>query len=188
MWSRRTCGSRCRRSSTRWRASAGPRCRRAPRRASPSSARVPCDARPGGPGAAFRLFAARGGRRAMPENRTLRGAAALAAAVLGAAALVAAGGHDARAQDVGEKLLLDNDRVMVYEFLFPPGFRGEEHAAAANELAYVLDGEFVVVTKGQGTRTVKPGEVEYAATGRIHASLNETSRPARALVVILKRT
>ncbi len=86
----------------------------------------------------------------MPENRTLRWAAALAAAVLGAAALVAARGHDARAQDVGETLLLDNDRVTVYEFLFPPGFRGEEHAAAANEFAYVLDGEFVVVTKGQG--------------------------------------
>jgi len=122
----------------------------------------------------------------MPQNRTLRWAAALAAAVLGAAALVAARGHDARAQDVGEKLLLDNDRVMVYEFLFPPGFRGEEHAAAANEFAYVLDGEFVVVTKGQGTRTVKRGEVEYAAKGTIHASLNETSRPARVLVVMLK--
>jgi quercetin dioxygenase-like cupin family protein len=122
----------------------------------------------------------------MPENRTLRWTAALAAAVLGAAALVAARGHDARAQDVGEKLLLDNDRVMVYEFLFPPGFRGEEHAAVANELAYVLDGEFVVVTKGQGTRTVKRGGVEYAAKGTIHASLNETSRPARVLVVMLK--
>ncbi len=90
------------------------------------------------------------------------------------------------AQDVGETLLLDNDRVTVYEFLFPPGFRGEEHAAAANEFAYVLDGEFVVVTKGQGTRTVKRGEVEYAAKGTIHASLNETSRPARVLVVMLK--
>jgi len=122
----------------------------------------------------------------MPENRTLRWAAALAAAVLGAAALVAARGHDARAQDVGETLLLDNDRVTVYEFLFPPGFRGEEHAAAANEFAYVLDGEFVVVTKGQGTRTVKRGEVEYAAKGTIHASLNETSRSARVLVVMLK--
>jgi len=122
----------------------------------------------------------------MPENRTLRWAAALAAAVLGAAALVAARGHDARAQDVGETLLLDNDRVMVYEFLFPPGFRGEEHAAAVNEFAYVLDGEFVVVTKGQGTPTVKRGEVEYAAKGTIHASLNETSRPARVLVVMLK--
>src|SRR2546428_11002111 len=135
MWSRRTCGSRCRRSSTRLRASAGPRCRGGPGRASPSSARVACDARQGGPGAAFRRFDAREGRRAMPENRTLRWAAALAAAVLGAAALVAARGHDARAQDVGETLLLDNERVTVYEFPFPPGFRGEGHPAPPTKSA-----------------------------------------------------
>ena len=122
----------------------------------------------------------------MVENRTLRWAAALAAAVLGAAALVAARGHDAEGQEVGEKLLLDNDQVTVYEFVFPPAFRGEEHAAAANEFAYVLDGEFAVVTKGQGKRTLKRGEIEYAAKGTIHASLNETSRPARILVVMLK--
>lgn len=122
----------------------------------------------------------------MPENRTLRWAAAFAAAVLGAGALVAARGGDARAQEVGEKLLLDNDRVVVYEFVFPAGFRGEEHAAVANEFAYVLDGEFAVATTGRGKRTLKRGEVEYAAKGTIHASLNETSRPARILVVMLK--
>ncbi len=33
---------------------------------------------------------------------------------------------------------------------------------------------------------MKRGEVEYAAKGTIHASLNETSRPARVLVVMLK--
>jgi quercetin dioxygenase-like cupin family protein len=117
----------------------------------------------------------------MPENRTGRRAAALAAAVL-----VVACGAGATAQEVGEKLLLDNDQLMVYEFVFPPGFRGEEHAAVANEVAYVLDGEFAVVTRGRGKRTVKRGEVEYAAKGTVHVSLNETSRPARVLVVILK--
>src|SRR5256886_5643226 len=135
MWERRTWGSRCRRSSTRLRASAGPRCRRGPRRASPSSTRVACDARQGGPGAAFRRFDAREGRRAMPENRTLRWAAALAAAVLGAAALVAARGHDARAQDVGETVLLGNDRVTGYEVLFPPGVPGDGHAAVPSQFA-----------------------------------------------------
>jgi len=33
---------------------------------------------------------------------------------------------------------------------------------------------------------VKPGEVEYAAKGTIHQSLNETGKPARVLVVLLK--
>ncbi|HEV8614470.1 MAG TPA: cupin domain-containing protein [Methylomirabilota bacterium] len=92
----------------------------------------------------------------------------------------------ARTDDVGEKLLLDNEHVAVYEFVFPPGFRGEEHAAVANEFAYVVSGEFTVVTRGQGRRVVKPGQVEYASKGTIHNSLNETRNPARVVVVLLK--
>jgi quercetin dioxygenase-like cupin family protein len=110
-------------------------------------------------------------------------AAGLAVAVLVAGGLVSA---DGGSQTVGEKLVLDNDQVMVFEFVFPPGFRGEEHAAVANEFAYVLDGEFAVLTKGRGKRVVKRGEVEYAAKGTVHQSLNETKQPARVLVVLLK--
>src|SRR5206468_3185062 len=36
---------------------------------------------------------------------------------------------------VGERTLLDNDRLMMIEFVFPPGFRGDEHAAVADALA-----------------------------------------------------
>ena len=107
----------------------------------------------------------------------------LGAVVLAAAQLVGANGG---AQTVGEKLLLDNYQVMVFEFVFPPGFRGDEHAAVANEFAYVLDGEFAVRTKGRGKRVVKRGEIEYAAKGTVHQSLNEGKTPARILVVLLK--
>ena len=89
-------------------------------------------------------------------------------------------------QDVSEKKLLDNDRVAVYEFVFPAGFRGDEHAAAADEFAYVLDGEFTVLTRGRARQVVRRGEIEYASKGTIHQSLNETRRPARVLVVLLK--
>ena len=108
----------------------------------------------------------------------------VAAGAAGAAGarLVAADG----AQEAGEKRLLDNARVTVYEFTFPPGFRGEEHAAVADEFAYVLDGEFAVVTKGQGRRIVRKGEIEYASKGTVHNSANESRRPARVLVVLLK--
>jgi quercetin dioxygenase-like cupin family protein len=92
----------------------------------------------------------------------------------------------ATTQDVGENKVLDNDRVAVYEFVFPPGFKGEEHAAVADEFAYVLDGEFTVVTKGKGKQVVRRGEVEYAAKTTIHYSLNESKKPARVLVVLLK--
>ena len=90
------------------------------------------------------------------------------------------------AQDVEERVLLDNEQVSVAEYTFPAGFRGDEHPAIANEFAYVLDGQFTVVTKGQSKRVVRKGEVEYARKGTIHYSLNETKKPARVLVVIVK--
>ena len=92
----------------------------------------------------------------------------------------------AAADAVGEKLLLDNARVMMIEYVFPAGFKGEEHAAVADEFAYVLEGEFSVVTKDKGKRTLRPGEVEYAAKGTVHYSLNETGKLSRVLVVLLK--
>jgi quercetin dioxygenase-like cupin family protein len=116
------------------------------------------------------------------RNATGR-ALVLAAAVLAAGGLL---GADGGTQTVGEKLMLDNERVMVFEFVFPPGFRGDEHAAVANEFGYVLDGEFTVITKGRGKRVVKPGEIEYAAKGTVHQSLNEGRTPARVLVVLVK--
>jgi len=120
----------------------------------------------------------------MPDRRDVMvGALALAVVTLAVVQVVTAAGG---ARAVGEKLLLDNDRVAVYEFTFPPGFRGDEHAAVANEFAYVLDGELAVVTKGKGKRVVKRGEIEYAAKGTIHASVNETKKPARVLVVLVK--
>src|SRR5262245_27110485 len=90
------------------------------------------------------------------------------------------------AEAVGERVLLDNRRVMMVEYVFPAGFRGEEHAAVADEFAYVLDGEFAVVTRGQGKRTLGPGDVEYATKGTMHYSLNEGGKPSRVLVVLLK--
>jgi quercetin dioxygenase-like cupin family protein len=95
-------------------------------------------------------------------------------------------GGIAAADGVGEKTLLDNEQVLVMEYVFPAGFKGDEHEAPVNEFAYVLDGEFSVVTKGKGKTVVKKGQVEFAPKGAIHYSLNETKRPARLLVVLLK--
>ena len=113
----------------------------------------------------------------------------LTLAVLGIVVIVPAPGRIpvvAAAHEVSEKTLLDNERVVMIEFVFPAGFRGEEHSAVADEFAYVLEGEFAVVTKGQGKRMLRRGEVEYASKGTVHYSLNETRQPARVLVVMLK--
>ena len=104
---------------------------------------------------------------------------------IGAGVMVAPGlgaGHG----HVDEKKLLDNEQVTIYEFVFPAGFKGDEHEAPVNEFAYVLDGEFGVVTKGKGKRVVRRGEVEWAPKGVIHYSVNESKKPARVLVVLLK--
>jgi quercetin dioxygenase-like cupin family protein len=105
--------------------------------------------------------------------------------LVGLVALAAFGGL-AAADPKGDRTLLDNDQVLVMEIVFPPGFKGDEHEAPVNEFAYVLDGQFSVVTKGKGKTVVKKGEVEFAPKGAIHYSLNETRRPARVLVVLIK--
>jgi quercetin dioxygenase-like cupin family protein len=88
--------------------------------------------------------------------------------------------------EVGERRLLDNERVLVVEYVFPPGFRGEEHTAPVDEFAYVLEGEFGVVTQGRGRTRVRAGEIEWAADGTVHYSVNDSDKPARVLVVLLK--
>jgi quercetin dioxygenase-like cupin family protein len=91
-----------------------------------------------------------------------------------------------RSDQVEERKLVENTRVLVMEYVFPPGFRGDEHEAPVDEFAYVLEGEFSVVTKGTSKRVVRRGELEWAPRGAVHYSLNETKKPARVLVVLLK--
>jgi quercetin dioxygenase-like cupin family protein len=43
-----------------------------------------------------------------------------------------------------------------------------------------------VVTQGKGKHVVRRGEVEWAPRGVVHHSVNETTKPARVLVVLLK--
>ena len=120
--------------------------------------------------------------RALHALRALSGSAVLAIALSLVVAAPAAG----PTAQVEERRLVDNERVMVVEFVFPPGIRGEEHVAPVDEFAYVVEGEFAVVTKGKGKQVVRRGEVEWAPKGVVHYSVNDTKKPARVLVVLLK--
>ena len=95
-------------------------------------------------------------------------------------------GGMARAQEVAEKVLLDNDVVKVSELIFPPGFRGHAHPAPANEMAYVLEGEFTVVSVPDGKRVLKAGAADWAAKGTVHSSRNDSARPTKILVILFK--
>ena len=110
----------------------------------------------------------------------------LALAALMVAGVAGASGPATSAEPVGERQLIDNDKVTVMEYSFPPGFKGEEHSAFANEFAYVLSGDFTVTTQGRRPRVVHKGEIEYASQGTIHTSSNDGKTPAVVLVVILK--
>ncbi|HET7343326.1 MAG TPA: cupin domain-containing protein [Methylomirabilota bacterium] len=107
-------------------------------------------------------------------------------AVAGAGGLALAPGAGRAEGQVEEKRVLSNEAVEVMEFVFPPGFKGEEHEAPASELGYVLDGELAVVTRGRGKQVVHRGEAVWASRGDVHYSLNESKKPARLLVVLLK--
>jgi quercetin dioxygenase-like cupin family protein len=124
-------------------------------------------------------------RNTMRQSRAVLLAGALGI-VVGIVGMVIAPGRGSGQGEVQERRVLDNERVEVVEFVFPPGFRGDEHEAPANELGYVLDGEFAVVTKGRGKQVARRGQAVWAARGDVHYSLNETTKPARLLVVLLK--
>ena len=113
------------------------------------------------------------------------GVALVFAVGVGVGVVVAPGSGGGQGR-VEERKVLENERVTMYEFVFPPGFKGEEHEAPVDEFAYVLDGEFGVVTKGKGKRVIRKGEVEWAPKGVIHYAVNESKKPARILVVLLK--
>lgn len=42
------------------------------------------------------------------------------------------------------------------------------------------------MTQGKGKHVVRRGEVEWAPRGVVHYSVNETTKPARVRVVLLK--
>ena len=96
------------------------------------------------------------------------------------------GADSAWAQGVIEKVLLDNEAVKVSELIFPPGFRGHAHPAPVNEMAYVLEGEFTVISVPDGKRLLKSGDVDWAAKGTVHSSRNDSATPARVLVILFK--
>jgi quercetin dioxygenase-like cupin family protein len=74
----------------------------------------------------------------------------------------------------------------VVEITFPPAFKGRAHPAPVNEMAYVLEGEFTVISIPEGKRVLKAGAVDWTTKGAIHSSRNDSTKPTRVLVILLK--
>ena|ERR1043166_2403797 len=66
-----------------------------------------------------------------------------------------------------------------------PGIGAPWHMhPGAQEILYVLEGNMIVEVEGQGTKSVKPGEIALIPAEIPHLARNESvSEPAKALVV-----
>lgn len=93
----------------------------------------------------------------------------------------------ASAQKITEKLLLDNEWVEITEVTFPPGVAGNAHPTPAPEIGYVLEGVLTVTTMTEGKSVQKTGEVKWLPADVIHKVQNDERRPARVLVITLKK-
>ncbi len=111
-------------------------------------------------------------------------------AVLAAALAVALllGGRPAEGQsaEVQEQVVLENDTVRVSLLVFPPGAASGEHVGLDPELGIVLEGELTLVTQA-GREVLGPGAARWLPALVPHDARNESARPLRLWVVVVKR-
>ena len=97
------------------------------------------------------------------------------------------GAEVAGAQGITEKVLLDNEWVTISEVVVPPGVAGGAHATPGHEIGYLLDGALTVTTMTEGKTVQKSGEVKWLPADTIHKIENDERRPAKVLVILLKK-
>jgi len=113
---------------------------------------------------------------------------AAASALMGAALLM--GGlltAHASAEEIEDKVVLDNDSIVVWFLTFPPGSVSEMHANAEPELGIILAGELVLITPS-GREVLKPGDVRWLAPYTPHEARNEGNVPAKMWALTLKKS
>jgi quercetin dioxygenase-like cupin family protein len=93
----------------------------------------------------------------------------------------------ANAQKITDKVLLDNEWVTVTEVTVPPGVAGGAHPSPAPEIGYVLEGTLTVITMTEGKTIQKAGELKWIPADVIHKVQNDDRRPAKVLVINLKK-
>ena len=88
--------------------------------------------------------------------------------------------------------LLTNDlagiagkRVTVYRTELAPGVSAGKHRHPVDTFVYVLDGTLTLEQEGQGSRTLKAGEVVQEVPGGIYSGRNTGTSPLNLLVISL---
>lgn len=89
----------------------------------------------------------------------------------------------------GAKKLFENDRVAVWDVVWPKGQPSPLHEHRYDQVSVTLVGAMVRVTKLDGTSTVNqsaPGSVTFTAKGTVHREEGLTDPPQHKIMVEMK--
>lgn len=91
--------------------------------------------------------------------------------------------------DVGTKLVLENERVKVWEFTLAPGETFPEHTHDLDYFFYVIEGSTLEVTRRDRKDTVslEAGGVYFRVKGDTHSATNAGPTRYHEVLVELKR-
>ena len=97
--------------------------------------------------------------------------------------------------DVATRLLLENDRVRIWEMDLAPGERGAVHRHDLDYVLVQIDGDRIAAQfepdtagalRGWVEGTVEPGKTRYIARGGIETAINVGARRYREILIELK--
>ena len=97
--------------------------------------------------------------------------------------------------DVGSRVLLENDRVRIWEFTLEPGERSATHRHERDYVLVQIEGDRIAAQPepdSQGAfRTyiegaVAPGQTRYIAAGGVETAINVGQRRYREILIELK--
>jgi quercetin dioxygenase-like cupin family protein len=77
--------------------------------------------------------------------------------------------------------------VVAQSYTFPPGAVLPWHIHPdADEIAYVIEGDFTFETEGAAPKELKAGEATYLAPNIVHRGMNKSDAPVKLFVVRIK--
>jgi hypothetical protein len=91
--------------------------------------------------------------------------------------------------DVATRLLLENDRVKVWEMLLEPGERSARHRHTMDYLLCIIEGRSIDADADDGSSIripVEPGTVYFVGPGSVETAVNRSGTRFREILVELK--
>ncbi len=97
--------------------------------------------------------------------------------------------------DVGSTLLLENDRVRIWEFVLEPGERSATHRHDCDYVLVQIEGDRIAAQPEADTRgafrdyiegAVAPGQTRFITAGGIETAINVGQRRYREILIELK--